>query len=99
MPTVKFTFTLKGDIEDLEVYANNERLEVHQNKGQYEENLPSGSTLEVVFEISGDNGTDYTIEYSCKSGGMKKEDPDKPSQVEDRIQHHGYREENLSIII
>lgn len=96
---VKFTFEGTG-MEDLEVYINDNRVAQNENnKGSFEGKVSDSEPMKVLFEISGENGQDYSIKYTCKSNGGKKEDTDKPSPIEGTIDDNGYTEEQLTINI
>lgn len=95
---VKLNFKVTGDFSDLEVFAAGERLPSTNGKGSLNDFFV-GEVLKVEFQISGDNGTDYSITYTCKSDGKSVEDPEKPSPVEGTIQRGGFKNEIIKINI
>ena len=93
---VKLSFSVTGDFDDLEVFANDNRVQVTNGKGEVNDSF-STTTLNLRFEISGDNGTAYTITYSCTSDRVKAEDPDNPSPVTGKVQTSGFKRQFIKI--
>jgi hypothetical protein len=93
---VRFDFSVTGDLDDLDVYANREHIKVVNGKGRFAGQYSTG-ILTVTFMLSGPNGTDYKIEYECAVEGQKAEDPRNASPIEGRIRKNGYKEEVVRI--
>lgn len=53
--------------------------------------------LEVIYRVSGDNGVEFSITYSCKCDEQSKEDSEKLSPYESMIKKGGYIELKLTI--
>jgi len=100
---VIFKSTVKGDIIDVEAFANNHTVNVNLNKGEYSSEflgkISEGRTFNVQFRIHGLNGTSYSIAYFCAADNEKKSDPDKPSPIEGTIASGNYQSEELNIKI
>lgn len=93
---LKLTFTVIGDYEDLDVYANNEHLAVAHGKGKINASYSAG-VLSLYFQISAPNGTDYKIVYVATVDKEPIFDTVKPSPIEDSIKKNGYRQEVIKI--
>jgi hypothetical protein len=93
---VRLSFTVTGAFDDLEVFVNDERIKVTGGKGKFSDDVDD-KVLKADFEISGNNGTEYTIKYECTSDDSEAKDPNKPSPVEGKIIRGGFKREKLSL--
>jgi hypothetical protein len=86
---VSFEFTVKGNIQLLEVFAQgfpvSHRPEQGARKGKLTGTIDPGKKLEMTFRVHAPNFTDYSIEYTCTGNGQNKEDPAKKSPVKGRV--------------
>src|SRR5690349_21352066 len=61
------------------------------------EDYSTHGNMLVTFRISGPNGTDFTITYSCTSDGVATEDKSQPSIVKSSIVRGGEKQIILKI--
>ena len=94
--TINFKSQLSVQSLALDVFIQGEYVESPGKKINYT-GWTDKSELEVVYRISGDNGTEFTITYSCKCEGQSKEDAEKTSPCESVIKKGGYIELTLNI--
>ncbi len=100
MATIKFSFesTVSGVFDDVDFYAG--QTEIHRINGKYSFNgeIPQGGFLNIAIDVFGDNGQQIDVAYTCKeTGGIKHEDPAKPSVVTERIANNRFRRVQLRI--
>jgi len=93
---VKFTCALTGTISDLDVIIQGDRVDSTGNKVSLTEDYSDHGALTVKYQISGDNGTDFNIAYTCTTAGKDAADPQQPSPVKGRIIKNGYTELTLT---
>lgn len=96
---VEFKATVTGNYTHLDVLIQNQPVPSPGGKVKITENYSSHGILTVRFRISGLNGTDFKIVYSCKSDGNNTSDPNQPSPVEDSIEQNGFKEIKLKISV
>ncbi|HTD41960.1 MAG TPA: hypothetical protein VK671_15130 [Mucilaginibacter sp.] len=95
--TVKFDSTVTGGgIVNLDVFIQSTLVSSPGMVVHYSQSL-SDSTLIVKYQISGANGSGYTIKYACTSNGASKSDPANPTDVTGSIISGGYIEVILNI--
>ncbi|GGB23246.1 hypothetical protein [Puia dinghuensis] len=94
---VKFTSTLTGAISDLDVLIQGVLVPSPGYKVNLTEDYSDHGELSVKFQISGDNGADFNIAYSCSTAGKDASDPNQPSPIKGTIARNGYLELTLSI--
>lgn len=92
---IKFDCEVKGAVS-FEISIQKKRIVHATNKIKYAKKMEA-DTLNVDYLITGPNGSDYSIIYSCKSDGVAKSDADKPTPVEGTIEHNGISNETLTI--
>jgi len=95
--SVKFTSTLTGTISDLDVLIQGELVSSPGYKVALTEDYTTHGVLTVKYQVSGDNGTDFTITYACTTAGTDAKDPGQPSPVKGTIVKNGYTELTLTI--
>lgn len=95
---VKFNATLTGSIDDLDVVIQDRLVLTPDFVVTFDERL-NDMLLRVIFQISGFNGTGFTIRYSCTSAGKAALDPNYPKDISSTIVDNGYTVIELSIPI
>ena len=95
---VKFNATLVGSIDNLDVVIQGKLILNQAFVVAYDQKINS-TKLQVIFQISGFNGTGFTIQYSCTSAGKIKIDPVYPADIIGTVATNGYIEISLSILI
>lgn len=98
MAKIKFNSTLTGAIIDLDVIIQGKLEPSPGFVVTYNKTL-TAAALTVVYQISGPNGTAYTIKYSCTSDGVAKSDPNKPTDITGTIISNGFIVETLTIAL
>ena len=95
---VKFdsTVTEVGTIDDLDVVIQGELVPSPGFTVVYRKVL-SDAQLTVIYQISGLNGTGFSITYTCTSDGVGKSDPANPTGLKGTIMHNDYIEITLNI--
>lgn len=94
---VKFSATVSGAYIDLDVLIQDELVSSPGGKVAITENYSDHGDLIARFRISGMNGTDFTIKYTCTSSGKAETDPAFPSPVDGTIVKNGFIEILLTI--
>lgn len=95
--TVKFSTTLTGSIADLDVLIQGALVPSPGYKVSLIEDYETHGILTVKYQVSGDNGTDFSITYTCNAAGKDAADPTQPSPVKGTITKNGYTELTLTI--
>ncbi len=95
---VKFNATLIGSIDNLDVVIQGKLTPSQDFVVAYDQNM-SSTKLAVIFQISGFNGTGFTIQYSCTSAGKIKIDPLYPSGIIGTVASNGYIAISLNILV
>jgi len=80
-----------------QVFIGNDLVPSSGGKTAVIEDYITHGNMLVTFKISGPNGTDFTITYSCTSGGVPTEDKSQPSVVKSTIVKMGIRQITLKI--
>lgn len=93
---VKFNATLVGSIDNLDVVIQGKLIPNQSFVVCFDQKMNS-TKLQVTFQISGFNGTGFTIHYDCTSAGKIKIDPVYPADITGTIASDGYIEISLSI--
>lgn len=93
---VKFNATLVGSIDMLDVVIQGNLIPNQAFIVAYDQNMKT-TKLVVIFQISGLNGTGFTIQYSCTSAGKIKIDPLYQSDIIGTVANNGYIEICLNI--
>lgn len=94
---VKFSSALTGAISDLDVLIQGELVPSPGYKVSLTEDYTTHGVLTVKYQVSGDNGADFSISYSCNAAGKDAADPTHPSPVKGAIIRNGYTELTLTI--
>jgi hypothetical protein len=95
--SVSCSFKITGAVEEVDIYIGQIHVPVRQGKGKFDKQVSDDKPLKITIELSGDNGAEYSVEYSITSDGIKKEDASKPSPLSGKIKSNGYKEETLTI--
>lgn len=93
---VTFKASLKGEIENLDVIIQNKLVPSPDFIVNYQASI-ADSALNVIFQVSGNNGTGFTINYTCLSAGNSKTDQQNPGPLSGEVSQSGYTEIELTI--
>ncbi len=100
MAKITFNSTVKGTLTDLDVYIK-KLIPVENLNGsysiKYSDDDSNDPNFTIVYELTGMNGTDYTIEYTCLCDNITKVDPVKRSPVSGTIRSGNYKKETINI--
>jgi|688.fasta_scaffold1906826_1 hypothetical protein len=73
-----FTFSNTGNYTAWQVLSNGKERSRNEKSGSFSGTIMPGKILRVTFKVW--DGS-YSISYECKSGSVKKSDPNQPSPM------------------
>jgi hypothetical protein len=98
MAEIIFNSTVNGGITDLDVKINDKLIPTDNSDGVYSIKYTiNNCVIKIVYELTGMNGTDYTIDYTCLCDNVNKIDTTKRSPVSGTITSGNYKTETIII--
>jgi hypothetical protein len=100
MAKIIFNSTVKGNLKDLDVKINDTLDTPVNSNGVYSIVYTADtSVFKVIYELKGQNGTNYSIDYRCICDGKDKSDPNKNSPISGTIKSGNFKTETINIIL